>query len=169
MITTYSYDTLNRPYQISYNVGATGVPATPTVTYTYGTTPAQYNNGRLITLATAGVETDTFTYDQLGRAASVSKNVTGAKTYTLTYGYNLGNELATLTYPSGRVVTQSHDAIGRLSQLNDGVRTYVNQFSYNPAQQVLGYTAGNGVQGTFGYSSGLLQLQTLTYTKRPQV
>ena len=167
VITTYSYDTLNRPYQIIYNVGATGVPATPTVTYTFGTTPAQFNNGRLITLATAGVETDTFTYDQLGRAASVSKNVTGAKIYNLTYGYNLGNELSTLTYPSGRVVTQSHDAIGRLSQLNDAVRTYANQFSYNPAQQVLGYTAGNGVQGTFGYSSALLQLQTLTYTKSP--
>jgi RHS repeat-associated protein len=167
VITTYSYDTLNRPYQVIYNVGSTGVPATPTVTYTYGTTPAQFNNGRVITFATAGIETDTLTYDLLGRTASVSKNVTGAKNYSLTYGYNLGNELATLTYPSGRVVTQNYDAIGRLSQLNDGVRTYANQFSYNPAQQVLGYTAGNSVQGTFGYPAPLLQLQTLTYVKSP--
>jgi RHS repeat-associated protein len=165
VITTYSYDTLNRPYQVVYNVGSTGVPATPTVTYTFGTTPVQFNNGRLITLATAGVETDTFTYDLLGRTTSASKNVTGAKTYNLSYGHNLGGELSTLTYPSGRVMTQTYDAIGRLSQLNDGVRTYANTFSYNPAQQVLGYTAGNGVQGTFGYSAPLLQLQTLSYAK----
>jgi YD repeat-containing protein len=165
VITTYSFDTLNRPYQVIYNVGATGVPATPTVTYTFGTTPAQFNNGRLITLATAGVETDTFTYDLLGRTASVSKNITGAKTYSLTYGYNLGNEVSTLTHPSGRVMTQTYDAVGRISQLNDGVRTYANTFSYSPAQQVLGYTSGNGVQGTYGYSSALLQLQTLSYAK----
>jgi YD repeat-containing protein len=165
VITTYSFDTLNRPYQVIYNVGATGVPATPTVTYTFGTTPAQFNNGRLITLATAGMETDTFTYDLLGRTASVSKNITGAKTYSLTYGYNLGNEVSTLTHPSGRVMTQTYDAVGRISQLNDGVRTYANTFSYSPAQQVLGYTSGNGVQGTYGYSSALLQLQTLSYAK----
>src|SRR5262249_6618118 len=114
---------------------------------------------------TAGVETDTFAYDLLGHTTSVSKNVTGAKTYNLSYGYNLGNELSTLTYPSGRVMTQTYDAIGRLSQLNDGVRTYANTFSYNPAQQVLGYSAGNGVQGTYGYSAALLQLQTLSYAK----
>src|SRR6185436_3631905 len=40
-----------------------------------------------------------------------------------------------------------------------------NQFSFNPAQQVLGYTAGNGVQGTFGYTAALQQLQTLSYAK----
>lgn len=165
VITTYSYDTLNRPYQVIYNVGTTGVPATPTITYSFGTNPAQFNNGRLLTLATTGVETDTFTYDLLGRTTSVSKNITGAKTYNLGYSYNLGNEVSTLTYPSGRVVTQNYDAIGRLSQLNDGIRTYANQFSYNPAQQVLGFSTGNGVQGTFGYSSSLLQLQTLSYVK----
>jgi RHS repeat-associated protein len=165
VITTYSYDTLNRPYQVTYNVGTTGVPATPTVTYTFGTTPAQCNNGRLITVATAGVETDSLTYDLLGRVTNLSKNVTGAKVYSLTYGYNLGNQISTLTYPSGRIVTQSYDTIGRSSQLNDGFRTYANQFSYNPAQQVLGYTAGNTVLASFGYSPTRLQLQTLGYSK----
>lgn len=166
VITTYSYDTLNRPHQITYNVsGATGVPATPQLTYTYGTAPAQFNNGRLVALATAGIETDTFTYDLLGRTTKVSKNVTGAKTYDTVYGYNLGNEVSSVTYPSGRVVTQTYDVIGRLSRLNDTVRTYANTFSYNPAQQVLAYSAGNSVDSTFAYSDSRLQLQTLAYTK----
>ena len=166
VITTYSYDTLNRPYQIIYNVGATGVPATPTVTYTFGTNSALFNKGRLITLATSGVETDTFTWDLLGRATSVSKNITGAQTYNIGYGYNLAGEVASITYPSNRVVTQTYDAIGRSSQISDGTpRTYANQFSYNPAQQLLGFTAGNSVQGIFGYSDPRLQIGSLSYKK----
>ena len=164
--TTYTYDTLNRPYQIIYNVGATGVPATPTVTYTFGTNPALFNKGRLITLATSGVETDTFTWDLLGRTTGVSKNITGAQTYNIGYGYNLAGEVTSLTYPSNRVVTQTYDAIGRSSQISDGTpRTYANQFSYNPAQQLLGYTAGNSVQGIFGYSDPRLQIGSLSYKK----
>ncbi|MGH9554492.1 MAG: hypothetical protein ACRD2Y_01600 [Terriglobales bacterium] len=54
VITTYTYDTLNRLYQVSYNVGATGVPATSTVTYTYGTSSASNNNGRLLTVNDGG-------------------------------------------------------------------------------------------------------------------
>ena len=164
--TSYSYDTLNRPYQIIYNVGATGVPATPTVTYTFGTNPALFNKGRLITLATSGVETDTFTWDLLGRTTGVSKNITGAQTYSIGYGYNLAGEVTSITYPSNRVVSQTYDAIGRSSQISDGTpRTYANQFSYNPAQQLLGFTAGNSVQGIFGYSDPRLQIGSLSYKK----
>ena len=50
VITTYGYDTLNRLHTVSYNVGTTGVPATASLTYTYGSSPAQNNNGRLITM-----------------------------------------------------------------------------------------------------------------------
>lgn len=59
-----------------------------------------------------------------------------------------------------------HPAIGRSSQISDGTpRTYANQFSYNPAQQLLGYTAGNSVQGIFGYSDPRLQIGSLSYKK----
>ena len=37
VITTYGYDTLNRPTTVTYNVGSTGVPATSGTTVTYGT------------------------------------------------------------------------------------------------------------------------------------
>ena len=130
------------------------------------TNPALFNKGRLITLATSGVETDTFTWDLLGRATSVSKNITGAQTYNIGYGYNLAGEVSSVTYPSNRVVTQTYDAIGRSSQISDGTpRTYANQFSYNPAQQLLGFTAGNSVQGIFGYSDPRLQIGSLSYKK----
>ena len=66
-VTTYSYDTLNRPNQIVYNVDARGSRRFDNHVH-FGTNPALFNKGRLITLATSGVETDTFTWDLLGRA-----------------------------------------------------------------------------------------------------
>jgi YD repeat-containing protein len=113
VITTYGYDTLNRLHQVSYDVShAAGVPATSPVTYTYGTTSAQNNNGRMITM-TDGVGSETYTYDILGRMTQLQKVISGM-TYTSSYSYNLASELASLTYPSTRVVQQSYDAIGRL-------------------------------------------------------
>lgn len=50
VLTSYGYDGLNRLKTITYNVGTTGVPATASVSLTYGTSAAQFNNGRLITM-----------------------------------------------------------------------------------------------------------------------
>ena len=162
VITTYTYDTMNRPYQISYNVGTTGVPATPTVTYTFGSNASQYNNGRLLTL-TDGLGTTTNTYDNLARATQVQHVINGS-IYTIGYGYNLAGAVTSLTYPSGRVVQPSYDAIGRLSSLASGTTTYTSSFSYNSAFAPTNFTMGNGVAVTAGYSANRLQLQSLNYT-----
>jgi RHS repeat-associated protein len=161
VITTYSYDTMNRPYQISYNVGTTGVPATPTVTYAFGTNASQLNNGRLLTV-TDGLGTVTNTFDNLARATQVQHVINGT-TYTIGYGYNLAGGVTSLTYPSGRVVQPSYDAIGRLSSLASGTTTYASSFSYNPAFETTNFTMGNGVAATAGYSANRLQLQSLNY------
>jgi RHS repeat-associated protein len=162
VITTYTYDTMNRPYQISYNVGTTGVPSTPTVTYAYGTNASQLNNGRLLTI-TDGLGTVTNTYDNLARATQVQHVINGT-TYTIGYGYNLAGAVTSLTYPSGRVVQPSYDAIGRLSALVSGTTTYASSFTYNSAFQPTNFTMGNGVAVTAGYSTNRLQLQSLVYT-----
>ncbi|MGB8521604.1 MAG: RHS repeat-associated core domain-containing protein [Candidatus Acidiferrales bacterium] len=162
VITTYSYDTVNRPYQIIYNVGTTGVAATPTVTYAFGTSASQLNNGRLLTL-TDGLGTITNTYDNLARTTQVQHVINGS-TYTIGYAYNLAGAVTSLTYPSGRVVQASYDAIGRLSSLLNGTTTYASSFSYNSAFQPTNFTMGNGVAFTAGYSANRLQLQSLNYT-----
>ncbi|MGH9554494.1 MAG: RHS repeat domain-containing protein [Terriglobales bacterium] len=166
VITTYTYDTLNRLSQVSYNVGATGVPATSTVTYTYGTSSASNNNGRLLTVAD-GANTETYSYDMLGQITQAQKLISGT-TYTVSYAYNLAGELTSMTYPSGRVVQQSYDPIGRLSSLFSGATTYANTFGYNPAGQVTGFNYGNGVTVAFGYTPERLLLSTLSYTKTSQ-
>jgi RHS repeat-associated protein len=161
VLTTYSYDTMNRPYQISYNVGSTGVPATPTVTYTFGTNPSQFNNGQLVTL-TDGLGTTTNTYDLLGRVTQV-QNVINGNTYTLGYQYNLAGQVAALTYPSNRVVQTTFDNVGRISKLVSGAITYAQSFSYNPAFYGTGFQYGNGVTASLGYSPDRLQLQSLNF------
>lgn len=62
---TYS-DPLSRLTQVDYNPGASGVPATPSVSYVYGTSAAANNNGRLLTM-TDGLGSETYGYDALGR------------------------------------------------------------------------------------------------------
>jgi RHS repeat-associated protein len=169
VITTYGYDTLNRLHQISYNVGATGVPATASVTYNYGTTPSQNNNGRLITM-TDGVGSETYTYEILGRMTQLQKVISGT-TYTSSYSYNLASELASLTYPSTRVVQQSYDAIGRLCAIagqTSGCSTmtnpYASGFGYNTAFEPTGFQYGNGLYASFGFSPDRLQLNCLDYS-----
>jgi RHS repeat-associated protein len=161
VVTTYSYDTMNRPYQISYNVGSTGVPATPTLTYTFGTNPSQYNNGQLVTV-TDGLGTATNTYDLLGRVTQI-QNVINGNTYTTGYQYNLAGQVTSLTYPSNRVVQTTFDNIGRISKLVSGATTYAQSFSYNAAFYGTSFQYGNGVTASLGYSPDRLQLQSLNF------
>jgi RHS repeat-associated protein len=170
VVTTYSYDGLNRLYQTSYNVGSTGVPATPSVTLAYGTSNASNNNGRLLT-ATDGFGTETYTYDLLGRGTQLAKVISGT-TYNTSYAYNLASELTQITYPSNRVVQQTYDAIGRLcavagtaSNCTTYTSPFASGFGYNTAGMVTGFNYGNSVAASFGYTADTLQLQSLSYAK----
>ncbi len=172
--TNLGYDTLNRLHTIGYDVsGAPGVPATPGVTYTYGTSSAQNNNGRLQQVLD-GLGSETYIYDSLGRATQLQKVISGT-TYNIGYGYNLSGELTSLTYPSGHVVQQSFDAIGRLCEIapqttgcGTATSPYATGFSYNAAFESTGLNFGNGVNAAFGFSPDRLQMTSLSYVKSAQ-
>jgi YD repeat-containing protein len=68
-----------------------------------------------------------------------------------------------VTYPSGRVVSEGYDAIGRPTQVTSGGTNYVSAIAYNSAQLPTGFNYGNGVQASFGYNDHL-QLASLAYT-----
>lgn len=162
VVTNYVYDGLNRLQQLSYAVGNTGVQDPGAVTYAYGTDTASFNNGRLISMTdTSGSES--YSYQQMGWVQQVVKVVNGS-TYTIGYGYDGLGDLTQITYPSGRVVSQSYDAIGRLSALLNNGANLLSLTSYNPAQQVTGVSYGNSIaSGTLGYNDHL-QLVSLAYT-----
>jgi len=163
VITNYSFDTLNRLSQVSYNVGSTGVPATASVNYTYDEGgAAAFALGRLTHFAD-GVGTETYSYDALGRITNLLKVISGIS-FPVTYRYNYASELKQITYPSGRVVAQTLDGIGRLSQIQVNGSNYLSSLSYNAAGEALGFTYGNGVQATLSYNSQM-QLASLSYAK----
>jgi RHS repeat-associated protein len=162
VVTNYSYDGLNRLYQVSYNVGTSGVPATPTTTLTYGSNASQNNKGRLITM-TDGVGSENYSYDVLGRTTQLSKTI-NSLTYPISYAYDTAGNLKQITYPSGRIVQQATDSLGRLTQVSSAGTNYVTGIAYNPAWEPTGFNYGNGVQASFSYNARM-QLASLGYTK----
>ena len=94
-------------------------------TWTYGTTPANYNVGKLIeakACTTAGCTTvvsdRTFFYDPLGRPSS-NTLATGGANYTYSQSYNGDGRLATTTYPSGFATLNIYNTLGYRSQIKD--------------------------------------------------
>jgi RHS repeat-associated protein len=169
VLTSYGYDTLNRITSASYNVGTTGVPATATVGWAYGTSTSSYNNGRPITM-TDGVGSENYTYNNLGQMNQLQKVINGT-TYTTNYLYNVANEPTKITYPSGRVVQQSVDAIGRLCEVapsttgcGSASSPFVTGLGYNAASQVTGFKYGNGIYASLGFSADRMQLNCLDYS-----
>ncbi len=68
-----------------------------------------------------------------------------AQQYNLEYGYNLAGQLITEKYPSGKIVTTSYDANGRLSGVADPSRTYLSGMQYlGKGNSVSQMTLGNG-------------------------
>jgi RHS repeat-associated protein len=170
VLTSYVYDNLNRLSTISYNVGTSGVTATPGVTLTYDQGgSAAFALGRL-TKMTDGVGSETYTYNLLGEMTQMQKLI-GSTTYATSYAYNLAGELSSITYPSNRVVQQNFDTIGRLCAVgNSGSTcssgtTFATGYAYNAAFQVTGLNYGNGVSAAIGYTADRLLLQSLAYTK----
>src|SRR5262249_33962729 len=116
-----------------------------------------------------------YSYDILGRMTLLQKVISGT-TYSTSYQYNLGNELSQITYPSGRVVQQAVDAIGRLCAVAQTASSCTPSSSYaviptgigvgyNAANELLSLNYGNGVAATLTYSPDRLQLATLKYAK----
>jgi RHS repeat-associated protein len=172
VVTSYGYDGLNRLNSVSYNVGSTGVPATSTISLTYGLdsscTSAHGSGciGQIITM-TDGPGSENYTYNSLEQLTQLQK-VIGSTTYTTQYAYNLAGELTTITYPSGRSIAQNLDTIGRLSSivgtLNSVQTTYASGYGYSPASQLTGFQYGNGIYASLGFTSDRLQLNCVDYS-----
>jgi RHS repeat-associated protein len=179
VVTNYLYDGLNRLVGVSYPTVPSGVAPMPNVCkvngsgtnnanvcFAFGTAAASFNNGRITSMSDPS-GSESYTYDQFGNVTQLAK-VVGATTYTSSYAYNLANQLTSITYPSGRIVQQNLDTIGRLSSvvgtLNSVNTTYASGFVYSAAQQVTGFNYGNSINTAFGYAADRLQRTCLDYS-----
>lgn len=129
--TCYQYDAMNRMVQKNYSNGETSV------TYIYDQTgclgaASCFNFGRR-TGMTDAAGSESWAYDQMGRVVK-EQRTTNAVTKTTSYTYNLDGSIATVTYPSGRVITYSYDALTRPVSAVDVANSinYVTGASYSP-------------------------------------
>jgi RHS repeat-associated protein len=76
-----------------------------------------YNIGRRTGMADAG-GSEAWSYDQMGRALAAQR-ITNSITKSFNYTYNYDGSIATLAYPSGRMVTYTVDNAGRPSTAMD--------------------------------------------------
>jgi YD repeat-containing protein len=113
------------------------------------------------------VKTD-FTYEPAtGRLASRTDTVDG-KTFATTYTYDASDNIASITYPSGRQVFYAYDTQQRLSRVCRTLcatatpsEVYAQDVDYAPSGALKQYRAGNGVLTTMTYHPQRQWLSTL--------
>ena len=160
-LTSYQYDALNRLSMKSQNGNAS-------VLYAYDGKGVNGSNisgstngiGRLSQTATSDGLSSTFGYDQMGRVnLELDCNQSGCNPNATAAHYDAMGNVLSLTYPSGRTVSQSFDNAGRLNANGSAspavyegtpsspTATYVSAVSYNP----------DGTQLTVRYGNGLIE------------
>jgi RHS repeat-associated protein len=159
IVLNYTYDALNRVTQID-------APGTnEDIAYVYdGAAGCTNGAGRLCqVIDESGITT--YSYDVFGNLSQQTKAELGV-TYTTRYTYDAGNRISTITYPDGRTLTYTRDAIGRTTDISmtmNGVTTsLLNTLSYRADGLVKSQTFGNGLTETRTYDlQGRLTSQNL--------
>jgi RHS repeat-associated protein len=118
---SYCYDALNRMTSKAFTNQSCPM-SSPVATYSYDGSNCLgqgscYNIGHR-TGMTDAAGSESWAYDAMGRL-EIQSRTTNSVTKTTSYTYNLDSSVATMTYPSGRVLTYTPDTGGRASSLLD--------------------------------------------------
>ena len=173
----YNADPLNRLQSINFDkVGADTTHGTiheaANITYNYMTAG---DKERIYTASTAGVSTETYTYDVEGRVSNYKMSLTGRTSYPMdtSYLYDTANRLTEVRYPaqygmSGnprKTVNVTYDQTSRLKDLKVSGVTQMDQIAYNDFGQATSIRIGGGAanplteQYSFDANTGLMTNQ----------
>ena len=107
----------------------------------------------------------------MGRALIDNRTILGSSPVTkaFNYTYNLDGSMATLKYPSGRIITYTPSAAGRMVSATDLANSisYATAASYVPSGTLSQYTLGGSINGFVTYNSRLQPLQVFYGTNTP--
>lgn len=138
---SFAYDALNRLTSLTYPTAGEDV--------TYGYDTCANGIGRLCSV-TDPTGTRTYAYDGLGRTASVTWT-TSNQVFTTSYTWTPADKLASITYPSGRVVSYTRNSLGQISAIATGGQNIVTGRTYRADGLLTGQTYGNGLVDTRAY------------------
>jgi len=93
------------------------------ITYTYDEISSENGLGRVTSMTDPSGST-VFHYNDLGKVTREVKTVTGAGTFETLYGYDANGNLASITYPDGRVVTYTLDVYDRVEAVSQELGGY---------------------------------------------
>lgn len=152
--TSYAYDELNRLKTVSYPDVAENVA------YHYGNwslygAGCNLCNGRLSVINDANGHS-TYYYDARGNITGHQQAVSETY-YSVSYIYDVADNLVGITYPSGRIVNYDLDELGRVSDITyrsgaaDPVKNLVTAIDYEAFGPVSGFTYGNELGHSLGF------------------
>jgi RHS repeat-associated protein len=150
-----TYDALDRLTFRNYSDSAMS-----DVAFTYDDSTILNSKGQLTKVSSSVSETRNTSFDPTGKLLS-SQQTTDEQTYNLGYAYNLSGALIEETYPSGRVVKNTLENDGNLSQVQSkknstsGYWTFGNSFTYDSEGNVTKLQLGNGHWETAQYNDRL--------------
>ena len=148
---TYGYN--NRHLVTSLNYSAPG-GITPTSNVTFG-----YDAAGNRTSMTDETGSTSYAFDQLSRMSSETHTLTGVGAKTISYQYNLADQLASITDPLNVTINYGHDQAGRLSGITgsgaSAVPTFASNMQYRAWGAVKHLNYGNGRTLDATYNSRL--------------
>ena len=176
-VTNYSYNNRHLVTGISYTLlpgvptsGPSAIQATPSASFSYD---AAGNR----TLMTDGAGYVSYAYDQLSRLTSETRYFNlSTRSYTLTYGYNLVNDVMSVSDSRGGTVQYSRDQAAQLQGITGTgtvIPTYATSFGYRAWGGLKHITYGNNMTYDLGYdqrmkpSSFVVTGANPTYTGGP--
>ncbi|MBI1215901.1 MAG: hypothetical protein GC185_08805 [Alphaproteobacteria bacterium] len=151
VVTNYTYDALNRLTSVAY---PSDTSLNATLTYDASTGCGTPYKGHLCSVSDAA-GTTAFQYDDLGRVTQET-DTRGGNALTTAYTYDLAGNIATITLPSGRVVTYTRNANGQASGVSAVVNstgtTLASSAAYLPFGPMSGFTYGNSLTYSATYN-----------------
>jgi RHS repeat-associated protein len=159
---SYCYDALNRVTGWAYAAQSCQNGQLPlgTAAVSYAYDAGANGIGRLSSV-TDQAGSVSYNYDVLGRILSEQRTIGGVKK-GLSYTYNLDGSLASMTYPSGAVITYKPDAAGRTFAAVDTGNSinYASGATYGPDNGLTSFVSGqsnsfSGITNSYSYNKRL--------------
>lgn len=162
VVTNQTFDKLNRLLTTTYPASSS-----ENITYTYdANNSSNFGIGQLTGITDAS-GTTAYTYNERGDVLTDTRAINGIS-YKTAYSYDLADNVTSITYPSGNLITYNRDALGRITSAtyqpsaNGVTTTLANNLTYDPFGPLTGLTYGNGLASTFTYNQDYLLTSIVT-------